>query len=51
MNCSKQIENLNDVKQVKVWKNFKSLLDSFEFANVMNSYHLLEFCCVGAHGE
>lgn len=44
---------MNDVKvkHVKVWNNSKSLLDSSVFANVTKSYHLLEFCCVGARGD
>lgn len=44
---------MNDVKvkHVKVWNNSKSLLDSSVFANVIKSYHLLEFCCVGARGD
>lgn len=46
---------MNDVKitQVRILKIFKPLLDSSVFAvtaDVMKSYHLLEFCCVGARG-
>lgn len=46
---------MNDVKvnQIRIWNNLKPLLDSSVFAvtaNVLKSYHLLEFCCVGARG-